>query len=74
MDVYVKYLAGRVEHIEDVEDVSWNSRMRSIDVIYKERERLIAKGESDIYADKTYKKKKILNFAAIESITIVEEE
>lgn len=74
MDVYIKYLDGKVEHIEDVEDVKWNSQMRSIEVTYKERERLIANGETVLYEDKTYRKKKILNFAAIESIIIVEEE
>lgn len=74
MDVYIKYLDGKVEHIEDVEDVNGNSRMRSIDVTYKERERLIANGETYLYEDKTYRNRKLLNFAAIESIVIVEEE
>lgn len=74
MDVYIKYLDGKVEHIEGVEDVKWNSQMRSIEVTYKERERLIANGETVLYEDKTYRNKKILNFAAIESIAIVEEE
>lgn len=74
MDVYIKYLDGKVEHIEDVEDAKGHSQMRSIDVTYKERERLMAKGESYLYADKTYMNRKILNFAAIESITIIEEE
>lgn len=74
MDVFIKYLDGRGEHIEDVEVVKENSRMRSIDVTHKERERMIAEGETYQYTDKTYRKRKILNFAAIESIAIVEEE
>ena len=74
MDACIKYLDGKVELIEDVEVVKENSRMGFIDVTYKERERLIAKGESDLYVDKTYRNRKLLNFAAIESIVIVEEE
>lgn len=74
MDVYIKYLDGKVEHIEGVEVVKENSRMRFIDVTYKERERLIANRETYLYEDKTYRNRKLLNFAAIESIAIVEEE
>ena len=74
MDVHIKYLDGRSEHIEDVEDVKENSRMRLIGVTYKERERLTVEGEVYLFTGKTYMKRKILNFAAIESIEIVEEE
>lgn len=44
MNVYIRYLDGRDEIIENVEVVKENSRMRFIDVTCKERERLIAEG------------------------------
>ena len=72
MDVYIRFLDGRDEIIENVEVVKENSRMRSIDVTCKERERLIAEGENCAYTDKTFRKRKILNFAAVVSIVIVE--
>lgn len=74
MDVYIKYLDGRDERIEDVEVVKGNSPMGFIDVTYKEGERLIAEEGSSIFADKIYRKRKVLNVTAIESMTIVEEE
>lgn len=71
MDVYIKYLNGNRELTEDVEVVKENSRMGFIDMTYKQRTR-ITEGETCIVKEKTCRK--ILNFAAIESITIVEEE
>ena len=73
MDVYIKYLDGKDERIEDVEVVKENSRMGFIDVTYKKGKRLIAEEGSSIFAGKLYRKRKILNFTAIESMTIIEE-
>lgn len=75
MDVYIKYLDGRgEEHIEDVVDVKTNSHMRSVNVTYKERERLMGEDGIHLYTGIIYMKRKILNFAVIKSIVITEEE
>lgn len=72
MEVYIKYLNGNSELIEDVEVVKENSRMGFIEVTYKERVRDITDKGTYLDTEKTYRK--ILNFAAIESIEILEEE